>query len=444
MQVLQIIHSNTSTLDTTLPQLWDIRRKFPESKIVILYCVTNKNQILRNNSFIIEFCDRYGIIQLDLSDLFKLNKLLKNIIKYIFSLSRKDNFPVSDFLRNPFNFIREKKYLYVAMSLRFRVETMIGEWFLNPYLLDKYITPDVIFFDLRFKSRFVGRDKILHYLYNLKTTTFLIPHSPHDVRPGIGIAPFDEKREYFPLFAKYWIPFKYSQISKSFPERKEDFVYMNYPAFDSDWINLCYEISNINIKKNKIVVLIMLRDFYKKNYLKDENDDIFTVEYSDNYQTLKRIQNSFKRFDKEIEFIIKPHPKISKPRLKQLLDEVSFSNYIISYSLFYELLPKVDLVISNFTTSLLLPVFFKKPVIIIQDDVQNYINKWKILKDMYCSLSLYCTESENLEDYIKKGLSLKNIKHDVLELRKYFPDRSLHKNTKLIDDILKKYNVQKP
>ena len=58
MRILKIVQSNTSTLDTVLPYLWYVKKNNPNYEVSILYCASNKDQVIRNSNYINEFCQK--------------------------------------------------------------------------------------------------------------------------------------------------------------------------------------------------------------------------------------------------------------------------------------------------------------------------------------------------------------------------------------------------
>lgn len=431
MKILKIVQSNTSTLDTVLPFLWYVKKKNPTFDVSILYCASNKDQIIRDTNYINEFCIKNKINQYDLSDFLCFN-FIKPIWKRIFKNSPNDSYSIKKIFSKDFKITDFK---YIGVSLRKKIEIFLHkDCFLNKKYLSNLINSDIVLFDVREKSRFVCREIIFDSLYKFKPLTFLIPHAPHDITPYSELTTFDEKGEVFPDFCRYWISFKYSKSLDKYKNRTKDFFQFGYPAFDSLWMN---SIKKINSKKNnKKRCLILIRNFYEKNK-PIPNGEFFTVSYNSNLELLNRVQRSVKNLDFEIEFIIKPHPKASIVRVKKLLLDSNLKNCKISYEPFFKQISNIDLVISSFTTSLLITQFQSIPTIIVEDYVQEYVNKWKILKDLYKGLSLYLKPEDDLEKKIKTGLLNYDFKNDLNHLRSYFSDGNLKKSWDL---ILKEYN----
>jgi hypothetical protein len=431
MNILQIIQTNTSTLDTTMPLLWYLKKNDPEMNITLLYCTGSKNQVLRNSKFLHEFTKINSISQIDLADLLFDSTACKKVWRFIFGKSKDDSYSIKNILLNPVSFFLKFKFIYVGTSLRKKVENYFVNRWINTKKINKYIEPDLIFFDLRQKSRFPGRDSIYEYLYRLKKPTILLPHSPHDITPTSEITCFDELGEYFPSFAKYWIPFKFSKAHTKFPERKKDFLMFGYPAFDNEWIE--FNKKAIDNRVNK-TCLVMIRNFYHEG-VKPPKGEYFTVSYETNIKFLNDIQDAFEKLDNTFKIIIKPHPKASSPRVKDLINRTKIKNWEVSYESFYETLNKIDFVISTFTTSLLIPQFYGIPTIVFEDYVQRYVNKWEILSKIYKGLSLYCESSENLHDLILEATLKYNSEMDISHLRAYFSDQQLNKNRQTLQEL---------
>jgi len=434
MKILQIIQNNTSTLDTTLPLLWYLKKNDPSASITILYCAGSKNQVLRKAKFLNEFTNENGMSQLDLADLLFQSNFIKKLWRFVFEKSKDDSYSFKNIIQNPVSFFLKFRFLYIGTSLRKKTENFLVNKLIDTKKIKKYIEPDLIFFDLREKSRFPGRDYIFQYLYDLETPTILLPHSPHDITPTSEITCFDESGDYFPFFAKYWIPFKHSKAYTRFPERKKDFLLFGYPAFDSEWIQFNKK-SNRN--KTRKTCLVMIRNFYDEGLLPPEGE-YFTVSFQSNIKFLNDIQDALEKLNAKVNLIIKPHPKASLPRVIDLINKSKLKNWEVSYESFYETLNKTDFVISTFTTSLLIPQFYGIPTIVFEDYVQRYVNEWDILSKVYKGLSLYCQSGEYLHDFIQKAMENYNSEKDISHLRTFFADNQLLKNKQILELLISK------
>jgi len=434
MKILQIIQNNTSTLDTTIPLLWYLKKNDHKANITLLYCAGSKNQILRKARFLSEFTNENCISQIDLADLLFQSNIKKKLWRFVFGKSKDDSYSLKNIFQNPISFFLKFRFLYVGASLRKKAENYFVNKWIDTKKIKNYIEPDLIFFDLREKSRFPGRDSIFQYLYNLEKPTILLPHSPHDITPTSEITCFDELGEYFPSFAKYWIPFKYSEAYTRFPERKEDFIMLGYPAFDNQWIEFNKKLIENRVQKT---CLVMIRNFYHEGVVPPDGE-YFTVSYQTNITFLNSIQDALEKLDTTVNLIIKPHPKASAPRVIDLINKTKLKNWEVSYESFYETLNKIDFVISTFTTSLLIPQFYGIPTIVFEDYVQRYVNQWDVLSNIYKGLSLYCQSGENLYNLILEATEKYNPQKDISHLRTFFNDQQLLKNKQILELLLSK------
>jgi hypothetical protein len=318
------------------------------------------------------------------------------------------------------------------MSFRNRIEASVGNRLIKFKHIDKLLNPDIILFDLRQKTRFYGRDQLFQYFYNKKPLTVLLPHSPHDITPYSEITSFDENGEFFPAFCKYWIAFKHSRSFEKFIDRKEDFLYCGYSAFDSNWLK---HNANPNRKRERKRCLLLIRNFYPEGMSIPEGE-WFTVSYESNLNYLNRVAEALIKIDSAVEIVIKPHPKASLPKTKELIESTNLRNWTISYESFFEQIRDIDFVISTFTTSLLIPQMSGIPTILIEDYVQNYVNKWQVLEDLYKGLSLYVLPTQDLSKTINQALNNYDPTNDLTHLRKYFPDNNLEHTLTTFENLL--------
>jgi hypothetical protein len=432
MNILQIVLTNTSTIDTSLPFLWAVKQKYPNSRITILYCVGNKKQVLRDSAFVDEFCNKLGIDQIDLSDFLSLPKIGKKLWRYFFKYSTNDNYPIRKLLQQPSLLFKGRHLSYIGMAFRKKIETALGNSLVRLKDIDKIIQPDIVLFDLRQKTRFYGRNQLFQYFYENKPITVLLPHSPHDITPYSEITSFDEKGYFFPDFCKYWIAFKHSRAFEKFPGRSDDFLYCGYSAFDSRW--LAFNKNNASVRTKKRC-LILIRNFYPENVNVPEGE-WFTVSYESNLIYLNRVADAVNRVDLPIEFVIKPHPKASLPKTKELIESTNLKNWVISYESFYEQIKDIDFVISTFTTSLLIPQMSGIPTILVEDYVQQYVHNWNVLKEMYKGLSLYSSPEDDLQKKINQALMEYNPDDDINHLRQYFPDNNLDYTLNMFEKLM--------
>jgi hypothetical protein len=422
---VQIVIKNTSILDFSIPLLWATREKYPNSKITIFFAVINRKQILRDSLFFENFCRSNNIDIVELSDFLDIkSRTTLKYIRNIFKESYSDKISLKTLIKNNGKGLKS----YFMRFLR-PIEKTIMQFFLDKQFMDK-LNPDYVLFDNRTSTSFIGRDEMYNYLEKNKIKTALLPHAPHYIYPTNEYCSFDEKnKDIMPKYVEHWMPFKFGKPWNVSPKgTKEQFIFTGYPGLDTLWKDYIYNKNNK--KDNNLNILIMTRKFLSEGQEKKENSDPFTLTYDEVYEFYDTLAKSIFKLNNKIKVIIKSHPSSSKPELVRILEDVGFKNYEITYELFYDLLPKIDRVISQFTTSLVLPVSYKIPTLIFEDNLQVYVNdSWNVLKTFYSQLSFYIKDDElnkNIELFISNK-SHELATQDYYHLRKYFDDDSINR-----------------
>ena len=158
--IVQIVIKNTSTLDFTIPLFWKIKQEYPKTKISILYCVFDKKEILRESKFFTEMCSELNINVYDFSDFsIGIVKSLKNIFKKIFIKSKADKLSFYEIKENI------KRYNFQVLPDIFKLILTKMERYILKNSIDyknilETLSPNIIFFDNRSVSNFVGREYI--------------------------------------------------------------------------------------------------------------------------------------------------------------------------------------------------------------------------------------------------------------------------------------------
>lgn len=421
MNVLQIVQANTSTLDTTLPALWYLRQRFPAAKLSILYCTSSRRQVLRDSDFLDEFCRDNDIDQLDLSDFLSLPESGRRLWRWLNDIAPSDALAFRDYMTTPRLWFTSA-VRHIGMSYQRRALNFLERLLLERRRFQTLIAPDVVLFDLREKSRFNGREFVFSRLYDVRPLTLLLPHSPHDIRPSSEITHFDEHGESFPDFCRYWIPFRHSEAARALPGRESSFLMLGYPAFDQRW--LACQMATRKPRGRKLRCLVMIRNFYAPGVKKPETE-WFTVPHDWVVAQVTKIAGALQSLQLDVDVVVKPHPKASRPRVVEMLKSVGILDWTISYESYYAQLRSVDFVISTFTTSLLIPQMCGLPTIVMEDGVQRYVNEWPVLAELYRGLSLYCPEGDDLAGFVRAAIGNYDAADDIRHLRRFFPDGNL-------------------
>ena len=440
VHIVQIVIKNTSTLDFSLPVLWGLREKYPAAKISILYTSLNKSQVLRNSIFMKKFCVENSVEQYDLCDfLFPNFRWLSGFFRSAFMRSYADKLELKDF-RN----LWKNKPILIVKSLYVRLimlaEKICSRLCVNDAEILEVLKPDIVLFDNRSVTDFVGRDSIYKFLETTPTRVVLLPHAPHYTGPSAEFCVFDEHNKcLMPEYTEHWMPFKYGEPWKAAPSHYEQFVKIGYPGLDKLWWN--YLSTSRKVDKT-IQCLVMTRKFLPEFYSRPAGFDEATLDYDETFSFLAMLANAIRDVGVDIQVIVKPHPSSNKLENHKMLDAVGFKNYKISYDSFYEVLPRVDLVVSQFSTALALPIAYSIPTILVETKLQLAIhNQWPILADFYLNLKYYSLQSELTSKFAQLISDLAcahNIDSDYQLLRKFFDDGSLDLAIARIELLLEK------
>ena len=132
------------------------------------------------------------------------------------------------------------------------------------------------------------------------------------------------------------------------------------------------------------------------------NFDEFTLDFDEAAGFYAMVGEAVRNADVEIEVVVKPHPSSSEPANRTMLDQVGLGNCTISYDSFYDMLPTVDIVVSQFTTALSIPIAYGIPTIVLETKLQHYVHaRWPLLGEYYLNLKYYVRPAEFSEVFTK-------------------------------------------
>lgn len=422
MNILQVVFDNPNTLDTSIPALWYLRQQHPDANITIFYCVGNRAQVLRNTKFVDRFCEENHITQLDYADLLRLPEVGKKIWRTMFRTSRFDAFPIKEALASPRLFF-SKALAHLGTSLRSAIEFRLGGYLIDPAQNNIVPDADIVLWDHRGRRRSYRGGDFYPAIYDRQPITFLIPHAPSDMSAHSGIVAFDEAGEYFPAFCKYWVAFGLMRQHEKFPGRHDDFVQLGYPAFDSEWIAHVRSVTPERSGRKRC--LLLTRNFLLEGL--PSREDLWAYPpYQDVVNFINRVADANEQLGSPLDFVIKPHPKAGEERTRDLVRKTRLTHWSISYEPVFSQLFDYDLVITSYTTSFLSLQMAGVPVILVEDDLQNYaLAQWDVLPDLFGNLSLYCRPDDDLAEFTRFALNDYVPDADVTHLRRFFPDHNL-------------------
>ena len=446
--ILQIVIKNTSTLDYTLPIFWKLKNGYPDIKLSILYCVPNKCQILRDSQYFYRFFKLHSIKEYDFGDFIKPNfRSLKWLYRYHHSQSPWDRENETRSLVSSSSIFDNIKYLYKRIKNKL-INTLTSTKRIVSFdkILD-ILCPDAVLFDNRTVTDFDGREHFYRYFEINKIPVILLPHAPHYRLPD-DFCPFDEKGKALPAYCIDWIPFKHATPWVRLPHKSSQFQYIGHPLLDSDWCDNLFKnnkTTESSLKANsQLKCMLIIRKFLPKGIQRTDDTDPFIIDFEDFFPQLKSIAKALKDISKKVELIIKPHPSNNYNEVKKVFMESGIHNWRISPEPFFDLLPKIDFVISFCSTSLLFPIAWRIPTVILDSKLQRYVHRnWDKLKELYTGFQFYQSDNSGLTESLKKITQLSDKKingttlhanEDYQHLRRFFPDFS---TDRAIDSIMK-------
>ena len=443
VHILQIVIKNTSILDFSVPVLWGLRNKYPNARISILYMSLNKNQILRNSKFITHFCFENHIDQYDLCDFLTLNSLfISSIFRRLFSQSYADKLSFKEIRKAKKNNLKSIFKNVILGYLR-PIERLISKLFVCKKQILNKINPDIVLFDNRSSYPFAGRDEIYKYLELNRKPVVLLPHAPHYIDPTNEFCRFDENNEdLMPSYTEHWMPFKYGEPWKVAPAHRDQFVKIGYPGLDSCWWEY---LSKTYQGKTKTRCLLMARKSLPEGEQRPHNFDEFTLDYEETLNFYTLVGKAVRDSGIEIEIVVKPHPSSSEAENRKMLNQAGLENFIISYDSFYDLLPSINIVVTQFTTAISIPVAYGIPTVVVETKLQHYVhNRWPLLAGYYLKLQYYCRPQE-LSVVISRLLNMPSVQAQSLAdkklLREFFDDNAIDLAINRLEKLMVRNNA---
>lgn len=206
---LFIVFKATSELDFGLPLLWKIRSSNPDAKIQVVYCVMNRERILRGATFYSQFFRDHGIQESDYGDCLvrPLNRIAGLLRRWSAS-SYWDNLPAYWSRGNLLAHMRTR----LKRGLR-RVLDMVCLGCVNRRGLLKSFEPCVILLALRgfyfpFKNRLLRQTHYVNCKVILYPHGSFISHGTDEIHYGVSGA----GSATLPEFCSYWYSCKAPRV----------------------------------------------------------------------------------------------------------------------------------------------------------------------------------------------------------------------------------------
>jgi hypothetical protein len=456
-RVVQIVIKNTSELDYSAPLLWKLARESIAQGVTVLYCAPSKRQYLRDSTFYPDLFRSLGIREVDFADFPKpfLSPVARRV-ESAFAASPSDR----PSLRGSFLALRSREHPWRAAAklmgaLGGAAKIGLQRLGMRALAIENILpalNPDIVLLGNRSETRFYNRESFYRYYDRAARPVVLLPHGTHEVHPVKEFIPFDERGEALPDYCDFWSSLKFETPELNCPGRETQFAKIGYPGLDSEWMEFLggpdSPVPNIpDVAPGRLRCLLILRKFLPEGYPRPANFDPFTLDYTDMLSHLNAVGSALSARDEEIEVVIKPHPSNNFPMLEALLARSTIKNWVISAEPMYPLLPLIDFAISIFSTSMLLPAMYGRPVIVLNSSLQQYVHdRWAKLADLYTGLEYYLEDSARLPQMVQRVCEvvktvgrrrLPRKTADVAHLREFFPDGAISAALGRLDFLLR-------
>ena len=99
--------------------------------------------------------------------------------------------------------------------------------------------------------------------------------------------------------------------------------------------------------------------------------------------------------------------------------------------------------ISSFTTSIFIPISYKIPIILLDSDTQEFVEKWRVLDSLYNSV-FYKIKIENIQNTISKIFDEKENKLFQNEklIKNHWPTDSFNRFELLLNELVQQNNYR--
>ena len=435
--ILLIVIKATSTLDFAIPLLWKIKQEDPQAKISVLYCTLTSKKILRQSTFYTDILNSHKINEYDFIDfLYPPFSAFRSLWRKLFSKSDWDSlsFDHTNFI--PFG-NRFAQLVQFSLSLFENILIRL----VNVKQILPVLNPDIILYDNRTKTRFHGRNHFYEYFNREKKKVMLLPHAPHHTGTT-SFTPFDENGEKLPKYCEYWMPFIHDKCWEVMPDKMDQFVYVGYPGLDSEWLTYLtgqsFKSANKSYRSNEaksLKCLFIIRKFLDEGQAPTVHDAL-VFNYDDFLYYLNLVGDAIKNINADIEIIIKPHPSNDFNYLAKIFDTSSIPKWKIGYESIYGMISDIDLVISLYSTTLLIPAMAGIPTIILNSRIQQEMQQWEEMEQLYTGLGFFLENPDDLKNRLNEVVKIAtNRKHsnmldcttDIVHLRRFYPDGALQR-----------------
>jgi hypothetical protein len=420
VRIALLLIKNTSTLDYTLPLLRRIRAEQPEAELSVFYAVSNRSKILRRSTFYSRFLKEHGIEEVDLLDLGRGPRQLRDAVRSSSVWNWWDRQPI----RGPLD-------LAVAAGSQLgRFVEAAAMRALGPCDPLAALRPDIVLFDNRTLTRVPGRDRLYAYLDRRRPLVALLPHAPHQTTADAFI-PFDAERgRTLASYCDYWMPFSRDEAWVNAPEHRERFAYTGYPGLDDEWLTFLRGQRPRGDGPRR--GLFIIREFRGLGSGRPQDDDPYILEAAEFERYCRLVEDARSRLPGSTQIILKPHPSNNQRTFERSLRSLGISDWTVTYESIYDVLPDVDFVVSLYSTTLLIPAMAGIPVTVLNTRMQEVLHRWDAMREMYGGLRFFLEDPDALPAVLPDVARLADERRaggayvrDRDHLRRFYPDGAI-------------------
>lgn len=437
--ILLLLLKNTSVLDYSLPLLWKLREE-GAGRLSVLYCTADRRRILRQSRFFSAALGRFGVAERDLADYAPpLLRPAAGLARRCWGASPWDAAGTGGLLSGRWaGFTRRLERFFTG---RADLQRALRE-----------AAPDLVLYDNR-SGAFSLPDRLAAWFDECRPRTILLPHAPHHTGTE-AFSPFNRNGDPLPDFCEYWTPFLYDRPWKNVPEKRARFFHAGYPGLDGEWLQWLRAEGRTLVPRaradragrhgKKIRCLFIIRKFLPSGLERPPGHDAYVFLYEQFMYYLRLVEKALKAVEAtgtETELIVKPHPSNNYPLLRATMKGTDIPSWRITYEPIYAETTDCDLVISLYSTTLLIPAAAGVPVVLLHSPVQDDIHQWKEMRELYSGLSHYLKDPEELPDRLLQiAGELRNLdpragaepggvswSADTAHVRRFYPDGALQR-----------------
>jgi hypothetical protein len=416
--ILGVITKNTSTLDYLLPLIEPLGREPWVGSASIQLCSLNRRQILRRSSFYEQTLTRLGVRAEDwLDSLPGPFRWALPLWRHLLREAPKDRSGRWGPRAGPLGRARNRLAQRLSGSLLSRIPFRKA--------LEEHL-PGIILFDNRsLANPYPGKEAFHCVCRQMRPPIVLLPHAPHHTGTE-AFTPFSQD-EPLPDNCIYWTPFPEDRPWVAYPHRKHQFEWVGYPGLDSRWLGRLRP-DPTDPDQPELRCLLIIRKVLAPGKQRPPGHDAYIFDYDEFMRYANLLRDATAAANGRIQVVVKPHPSNSYPMIRKLLAEEQL-DWQITFEPIWAELDRTDLVVSLYSTTLLMPALAGIPTVLMHSRVQDDIHQWEPMRRMYTGLQYYLDEPEVLGDvvaeiigHLRHGTDPPPWQKDIEHLRQFYPD----------------------